>query len=123
VAELPRQRRDEAARLGGGIERQQLVEHALDLGAAAQHDRAQALGILRERGADRGGLEEQVDALLSGTEDVLGVQSLPPTAPRDVHTAPSAGTAAQLTVANLPPCCCAPKDSSASSEPAACSRT
>jgi len=90
VAELPRQRLDEAPRLLGAVQGQQLAEHPVQLRPAAQDDAAQALGILGEGGADGGGLEEQVDALLSGTEDALGVQSAPPRAARQIH-GPSIG--------------------------------
>jgi len=90
VAELPRQRLDEAPRLLGAVEREQLAEHAVQLGAPAQHDAAQPLRVLRERGSDRGGLEEQVDPLLPGAKDALGVQSAPPRAAAGVH-GPSIG--------------------------------
>jgi len=79
VLEFPRQHRDEASRLVGTVERQQLGQHRLQLRPPALDDGPQPPGILLEGRIDGGLVEEQVQAERAGSKDLFRVHcAVPP---------------------------------------------
>ena len=84
--QLARKLRDEAPRLVGVGDAEDRLERRLHLQTSHGDQRAQRGGVLLEGGPDRRAVEQQVDPVLAGHENPLGIHAgVPPRRPRSVH--------------------------------------